>query len=339
VGIAGADRLVTMDKVSIIRFLPVSYTRQIAAIPGVTMVTHATWFNGVYQDPKNFFAQWAVDQDTYFKVHPEFRVPPDQLKAWLADRQGAIVGVDTARRFGWKIGDRLPLQATIWQPVTGGLTWTFNISGIYDADSDVDKTQFFFRYDYFDENRRAGIRGNISWIYVKIADPAHAADMAARIDGMFANSANETKTATEKAILQSFAKQIGDIGAILIAVLAAVLFTILLVCANTMAQAVRERTSEIAVLKTLGFSGPVVLTLVLTESVLIAVIGGALGLAVAWLFVQGGDPTKGMLPIFMLRGQDLLAGAGLVLTLGLLSGLLPAVNAMQLRITDALRRN
>jgi putative ABC transport system permease protein len=304
------------------------------------MVSHATWFNGVYQDPKNFFAQWAVDQNTFFQVHQEFKVAPDQLKAWLADRQGAIVGVDTMKRFGWKIGDHLPLQATIWQPVGGGLTWTFNISGVYNGDSSTDKTQFFLRYDYFDENRAARIRGNISWIYVKIADPAHAADMAARIDGMFANSANETKTATENSILQDFGKQIGDIGAILISVLVAVLFTILLVCANTMAQAVRERTSEIAVLKTLGFSGPVVLTLVLAESVLLAVIGGALGLGVAWLLVTVvGDPTKGMLPIFVLRPHDLLVGAGLVVALGLLSGLLPAVNAMQLRITDALRRN
>ena len=336
---AGVDRLVTMDKVSIIRFVPISYVPQIAALPGVSLVSHSTWFGGVYQDPKNFFAQWAVDQDTYFKVHSEFAIPPDQMKTFLADRQGAIVGVDTAKRFGWKLGDHIPISATIWQPVNGGLTWTFNIDGIYDGDSGIDKTQFFFRYDYFDENRVARARGNISWITVKVADPSHSADLASRIDGMFANSANETKTAPEKAIFASFAKQMGDIGFILIAVSSVVLFMILLVCANTMAQSVRERTSEIAVLKTLGFTGPTVLTLVMLESVLIAIIGGALGLAVAWLIVQGGDPTKGMLPIFILRRSDLMTGAALVLTLGLLSGLVPATNAMQLRITDALRRN
>jgi putative ABC transport system permease protein len=339
VDIAGADRLVTMDKVSIIRFLPVAYVQQIAALPGVTMVTHASWFGGVYQDPKNFFAQWAVDQNSYFKVHDEFHVPPDQLQAWLADRQGVIVGVDTAKRFGWKIGDRVPLGATIFQPVSGGQTWDFNISGLYDGDSGVDKTNFFFRYDYFDENRRPGIRGNVSWIYAKIADPAHAADMASRIDATFANSANETKTATEKVIFQSFAQQMGDIGSILVAVLSAVLFTILLVSANTMAQAVRERTSEIAVLKTLGFSGPLVLTLVLTESILLAAVGGAIGLGLAWLVVQGGDPTHGMLPIFILRPRYLVAGGALILALGVLSGAVPAVGAMRLRITDALRRN
>jgi putative ABC transport system permease protein len=280
-----------------------------------------------------------VDQDTYFKVHSEFVVPPDQMKAFLADRQGVIVGVDTAKRFGWEIGDKIPLSATIWQPVNGGLTWTFNVDGLYDGDPGIDKTQFFFHYDYFDENRLARARGNISWIVVKVADPAHSAELASRIDAMFANSANETKTAPEKAIFASFAKQMGDIGFILIAVSSVVLFMILLVCANTMAQSVRERTSEIAVLKTLGFSGPIVLVLVMLESILIAALGGALGLLVAWLIVQGGDPTKGYLPIFILRPRDLANGAALVLTLGLLSGFVPAINAMQLRITDALRRN
>ena len=339
VEIAGADRLVTMDKVSIIRPLPIAYVQQIAAMPGVTGVTHQSWFGGIYQDPKNFFAQWAVDHDTFLKLHTEFKVSPEDEARWRADRQGALVGVDTAKRFNWKIGDRIPMMATIWQPASKGQTWYFNIAGFYTGAQGVDKTNFFFRYDYFDETRSANAHGLVHWIYVKVGDPAHAAEMAAHIDSTFANSANETKTATEKVIFQGFAKQVGDIGAILVWVLSAVLFTILLVCGNTMAQAVRERTSEIGVLKTLGFSGPVVLALVLFESLLLAVIGGSIGLVLAWCITLGGDPTGGLLPVFMFRKTDILAGGALVLAVGLLSGAIPAASAMRLRITDALRRS
>ncbi len=270
------------------------------------------------------------------KIYPEFKLPPEQMKAWLADRQGAIVGVDLAKRFNWKIGDRIPIIGTIWQPKQGQV-WEFNIVGIYDGEPGVDKTQFFFRYDYLDENRRGG-EGLVGWYIVKIADPSQAQQMGAKFDGMFANSSAETKTTTEKGFVEGFAKQVGDIGAIMIAILVAVLFTMMLVAANTMAQSVRERTSEVGVLKTLGFSNGSILALVLSESVLIAVIGGGLGLSLAWLFVQQGDPTGGMLPIFMLPPRDVAIGAVLIVVLGLLAGALPAVNAMQLKITDALRR-
>jgi putative ABC transport system permease protein len=272
----------------------------------------------------------------FLRLYPEFRLPPDQAAAWQADRQGAIVGVDLARRFNWKVGDRIPIQATIWQPKQGQV-WEFNIVGLYDGESGVDKTQFFFRYDYLDENRRTG-EGLVGWYVVRIADSSQAQAMAARFDGMFANSSAETKTTTEKGFVEGFAKQIGDIGAIMIAILAAVLFTMLLVSANTMAQSVRERTSEVGVLKTLGFSGGAILSLVLGEALLIAVLGGGLGLLTAWLIVQRGDPTNGMLPIFTLPARDVAVGAALVLGLGLLAGLMPALTAMQLKITDALRR-
>jgi putative ABC transport system permease protein len=173
---------------------------------------------------------------------------------------------------------------------------------------------------------------------VKIKDAAQAQQMGAKFDSMFANSAAETKTTTEKGFVEGFAKQMGDIGAIMIAILVAVLFTMLLVAANTMAQSVRERTSEMGVLKTLGFSNTSILALVLGESLLIAVLGGALGLGLAWLIVQQGDPTGGMLPIFMLPQRDMWSGAGLVVALGVIAGLWPALNAMNLKITDALRR-
>jgi putative ABC transport system permease protein len=336
VDIAGLDRLVLIHKVSLIMPLPISYLGRLKATPGVQLATHNTWFGGVYQEPSNFFAQIVVDPEPFMKLYPEYRLPPEQFKAWLNDRQGAIVGVDLAERFGWKVGDRIPIQGTIWQPKSGSV-WEFNIVGLYDGDQGVDKTQFFFRYDYLDENRRQG-EGFVGWYVVKIADGSQAQAMAARFDDMFANSSFETKTTTEKGFVEGFAKQVGDIGAIMIAILAAVLFTMLLVAANTMAQSVRERTSEVGVLKTLGFTNGSILLMVLGESAVIAVLGGSLGLGLAWLFVQQGDPTGGMLPIFMLPTRDVVVGVVLMVVLGLVAGTLPAVNAMQLKITDALRR-
>jgi putative ABC transport system permease protein len=337
VDIAGIDRLVLIHKVSLIMPLPVSYKDRLAATDGVALVSHQTWFGGVYQDPANFFAQMVVEPEPFMKIYPEFKIPPDQVKAWLDDRQGAIVGVDLAKRFGWKIGDRIPIVGTIWQPKQGQV-WDFNIVGMYDGDQGVDKTQLFFRYDYLDENRRGG-QGLVGWYVVKIADASQAQQMGAKFDSMFANSSAETKTTTEKGFVEGFAKQVGDIGAIMVAILVAVLFTMLLVAANTMAQSVRERTSEMGVLKTLGFSNASILALVLGESVLIAVLGGALGLGVSWLIVQQGDPTNGMLPIFILPGRDVAIGAVMIVVLGLIAGALPAFNAMNLKITDALRRS
>jgi putative ABC transport system permease protein len=336
VDIAGLDRLVLIHKISLIMPLPVSYENRLRSTPGVELATHNTWFGGVYQDPSNFFAQIAVEPEPFTTIYPEYRIPPEQYKAWLADRQGVIVGVDLAKRFGWKIGDRVPIQGTIWLPKEGEV-WEFNIVGMYDADSGIDKTQFFFRYDYLDENRIRG-EGQVGWYIVKIADASKAQQMGATFDEMFANSSAETKTTTEKGFVEGFAKQIGDIGAIMVAILVAVLFTMLLVAANTMAQSVRERTSEVGVLKTLGFSNGSILTLVLAESVVICVIGGGLGLLAAWLIVQRGDPTGGMLPVFTLPSRDIAVGAALIMALGIVAGLLPAVSAMQLKITDALRR-
>jgi putative ABC transport system permease protein len=317
--------------------LPVSYQNRLQQTKGVELASHQTWFGGVYQDPSNFFANIAVEPDRFLKIYPEFRLPADQDEAWRNDRQGAIVGRDLANRFGWKIGDRIPLTATIWQPKQGGTTWEFNIVGIYDGDEGVDKTQMFFRYDYLDENRAQG-QGLVGWYVVKIADPAQAVELSRTFDEMFANSSAETKTTTEKGFIESFAKQIGDIGAIMIAISSTVLFMFGLVAASTMAQSVRERTSELAVLKTVGFSGPAILTLVLAESLFVALTGGLLGLALAWLIVQQGDPTNGMLSIFVLPTRDILIGIVLMILMGVLAGLMPAVAAMRLRITDALRR-
>ena len=336
--LAGLDRLMVVHKINIIMPLPVSYQSQLAAVPGVQSVTHNTWFGGFYREPTNFFATIALQPEPYFNMYPEVNLPPEQMKAWQADRQGAVVGRDLAERFDWKIGDRIPIQATIYQHKTTGNTWEFNLVGIYDGGPGVDKTNFFFRYDYLDEARQIG-EGLVGWYVVKIADASRSQQMAATFDEMFANSPAETKTTTEKGFLDGFAKQIGDIGSIMIAILAAVLFTILLVVGNTMAQAVRERTSELAVLKTLGFSDGKILTLVLAESLFIAVAGGGLGLLLAWALVQfGGDPTGGMLAVYILPTRDVLVGVVLIGLVGVAAGLLPATNAMRIKITDALRK-
>jgi putative ABC transport system permease protein len=336
VNMAGADRLMLMHKVSLIQLLPISYMQQIRATPGVLNAGDATWFGGTYQDNANQFAVMAVDPD-YFKLYPEARIPDDQMKAWLADRQGVIVGKSSAAKFGWKIGDKVPIQATIWQP-KNGQTWFFNVDGIYDGDKDFDTTAFYFHYEYLDENRR-GAYGMVGWYIIKIDDSSRAAEIAARLDGQFVNSSAETKTSTEKAFMQGFANQVGNVKAMIIAVLVAVLFTLfLLVLANTMAQAVRERTSELAVLKTLGFSNPLILTLVLGESMFLALIGGGLGLAVTYAAVSRGSFNNAFLPVFVMRSRDVTIGLLLCCALGGVAGAVPAITAMRLRITDALRR-
>lgn len=338
VDVAGADRLVVRHKVSIIQLLPESYESDMEQIDGVADATHATWFGGIYQDPKNFFPQFPVKPEEYLAMYPEFLLPREQKEAWLRTRTGAVVGRTTAERFGWEIGDRIPIQATVWTRSGGQQTWEFDLVGIYDgAEPGTDTTQFLFHHDYFDEARAFG-RGLIGWYYVRIEDPDRAAEVAAAIDEEFANSPAETKAEPEGAFVQGFAEQIGNIGAIIQAIVGAVFFTILLVAGNTMAQSVRERTGELAVLKAVGFTDRQVLGLVLTEALTLASIGGLLGLGVAWLMISAGDPTNGLLPIFYLPRQDIVVGLILVLALGLLTGLLPAFQASRLRIADALRR-
>ena len=341
IDIAGADRLMVIHRVSIIQPLPQSYGPKIRSTPGVTDLTHANWFGGYYQDPNNFMANMAVDPESWLRMYPEFEVPEERKKAWLANRAGAIVGIDTAKKFNWKVGDRVPLISPIYRKPDGS-PWDFVIEGIYDSTQrGVDKTQFFFHYDYMNETLRAanvGFRDIIGWYVFRVADPATADQVAKRVDAMFENSAAETKTATEKVFTAEWAKQVGDIGAIMIAITAVVMGFILFVAGNSMAQSVRERISELGVLKTLGFSDGRVLALVLIESCTMAVVGGGLGLLLAWAIIAQGDPTGGFLPIFHFPPRDLVFGVALVALLGIGTGLIPAIQARRLKIVDALRR-
>jgi len=339
VQLAGADRLMVRDKVSIIQFLPESYKARMERIPGVSLVTHQTWFGGVYQDPKNFFMQNPVIPGEFLEMHPEFVLAPEQKKAWLQTRTGAIVGRKTAERFHWKTGDKIPIRSSIFPRDGGNEVWEFDIVGIYDGrDKGTDTTPMFFRYDYFDEARPSWAKGQVGWYTIRIQDPAQAAEVAKRVDREFENSSSETKTEPEGAFLQGWASQICNITIIVGSILGAVFFTMLLVSGNTMSQAVRERTGELGVLKAIGFTNGQIVWFVLAESCLLTMLGGALGLGIAWLVISRGDPTRGLLPLFFLPTRDLLIGAGISVVLGLVTGIFPALQATRLRVADAVRR-
>lgn len=330
---AGVDRLMVINKTSIIQPLPISYRDQMLRIPGVQAVSFDIWFGGIYQDPKNFFPTFAIDPDNQQKVYPELAVPDDQWKAFLDDREGAIVGSKLAERYKWKLGDRIPLKA----PIYGG-SWEFNIRGIYDSKIEgADLRQFWLQYKYLDERRNFG-KGQIGWYSVKLDSPDSAVRVTKVIDDMFANSPYETKTETMQAMAASWVKQAGNIEFLILAIGGIVFFTLLLVTGNTMATSVRERIGELAVLKAVGFSDKFVLFLVLAESILIAVVGGAIGLGLSKLFTLGGDPTGGILYSFFLPGTAILVGMGAALAVGFFSGILPAITAMRLNVVNAMRR-
>jgi len=333
--VAGVNRLDVVNKVSIIQPLPISYLDKIGRIPGVTLVTHENWFGGVYQDERNFFPQFAIEDETFRQMFPEFVVPDDQWNDFVADREGAIVGENLAERFHWKVGDRIPIKGTIFPG-----TWEFNIRGIYKGSRPQDDTtQFWFRYKYLEERENTYWKGLIGWYIVRIDNPDNATRVAGAIDDTFANSPWETKTETEKAFAAGFAKQAGNIEFLLVSIGSVVFFTLLLVTGNTMAIAVRERMRELAVLKAVGFSDSFVLSLVLGESLLLAAIGGGLGLALCKLVTPLlAKLLVGLLPYFYLAPIAIVSGLLVTLIVGTAAGILPAWSAMRLRVVDALRR-
>jgi len=334
VDVAGKDRLMIINRTSLIQPLPLPYRDRLQRIPGITSVTFASWFGGVYQDEKNFFAQFAIDSDTYRTVYPEFKIPDAQWQAFLADRAGCVAGAALAKRFGWKIGDRIPIKGTAFPGV-----WEFNLEAIYEGRTGQDDlTQFWFQRKYFEEKGPPYLKGLVGWYVLRIADPEDAVRITNAIDQEFSNSAYETRTQTEKAMAASFVKQMGNIEFLILCIGAVVFFTLLLVIGNTMAIAVRERTAELAVLKALGYSDRFVLGLVVVESLLLALVGGGTGLALAKAMSLAGDPTGGMLQSFYIPPASLGAGLALALAVGMAAGIIPAISAMRLRVVDALRR-
>jgi putative ABC transport system permease protein len=335
--VAGADRLVIINRVSIIQPLPLSYRDKILRIPGVKAITHNNWFGGVYQEEKNFFPQFVIDVENQRQVIPELIVPDDQWANFVKDRQGAIVGASLAKRFGWKIGDRIPIKNALFG---GADTWDFNIDGIYHGKRPQDdETQFWFQWDYFEERMPQSFKGNIGWFVLKLDNPDDAPRVAKAIDDMFANSPYETKTETESAFAAGWVKQFGNIEFLILTIGAVVFFTLLLVTGNTMAISVRERTNELAVLKAIGFTNRSILFFVLAEALFIALFGGIIGLALAIFAVPLiATALNGLLPSLILSYTILALGLAFALVVGAASGLLPGIGAMRLRVTDALRR-
>src|SRR5437870_5330007 len=337
VELAVADRLVVVNRIGLIQVMPISYRDKIAAIPGVKAVTHDHWFGGVYQDEKNFFPQFAIDVENHRQVYPEFIVPDDQWKNFAKDQQGAIAGAATAKRFGWKVGDRIPIKNSLYGPTK---SWDFNLDGIYHTEkAGGDESQFWFQWKYFDENVPSVMKSTAGWYILRLDNPDDAVRVAKAIDEKFANSPHETKTETESAFAAYFAKQFGNIEFLILSIGGVVFFTLLLVTGNTMAISVRERTSELGVLKAIGFTDRSVLFLVLAESLAIAFFGGVLGLALAILAIPGiSAAVTGLLPPLLLSKPMLLLGLGFAIFVGAASGLLPGIGAMRMRVVNALRR-
>jgi putative ABC transport system permease protein len=334
VEVAQADRLVVTNKTSMIQPLPYASRDRIARTPGIKTFTWANWFGGVYQDPKNFFAQFAIDTESWRSVYDEFLVPEDQWAAFAADRQGAIAGKAIADRFGWKVGDRIPIKGAGYPG-----DWEFNLRGIYTGRRpNDDLTQFWFQWKYLSEAGPDFVKAYIGWYVVRLEKGANAAEVARAIDSQFENSAFETRSQSESAFMQGFVTQFGNIELLILSIGGVVFFTLLLVTGNTMAMSVRERTGELAVLKTVGFGDGFVVGLVLVETLIVAALGGFLGLLAVKLWSLAGDPTGGMLPAFYIPTPGLVAGFAIALGVGLLAGLLPAWSAGRLKVVEALRR-
>ena len=333
------DRLIVTGKYSIIDLLPISQRNEILTIDGVEAVTHQTWFGGNYQDPSNFFPKYPVEPREHFEMFPEIAIDPAELDAFEQTRTGAVVSADLMERFGWRIGQKIPIEADIWPMGDGNRIWTFDLVGSYTSDAEGYGSTFLFNYEFFDEARGFGL-GTVGWWTVRVADPDRAPEVGTAIDALFENSQNPTKTGTEDEFMRAFAAQIGDIGLMATGILSAVFFTVLLLTANTMAQSLRERIPELAVLKTLGFGDNRVAWYVLGESVLICILGGSLGVGLAALmgplantFAQQFAPGA-----FDMSWQIAAGGVGVAALLGIVVGAVPAWSARRLSIADALRR-
>lgn len=336
---ADAKRLLTTARYSIIEPLPMAYQRRIEQVPGVVGVAYADWFGAKYQNESNAFPVFAVDPARYLDMYPEFTIARAQREAFVKTRTGAVAGKRLADRFGWRVGQKLPISSEIHPKTDGSMNWEFDLVGIIDADDPAvrgNTDMVLINVAYFDEARQVG-KGKTGWYIVRIADSTQARGISASIDTLFMNSPDETKTQPEKEFAIGFAKQIGDIGALVTRILVAVFFTILILTGNTMAQSIRERIPELAILKTLGFSDGKVTALVLAEAVLLLILGGAIGMgaAVAAMPALNGS-TGGRFPPLFVGPETWLLAAAVAAVVALVIGLPPALRANRLNIVDAL---
>ena len=335
----GAQRLQTSSRLSFMDSLPLSLQSRLEKVDNIEEVTHANWFGGVYQNPKNQLFTFAV-ADNYLDLYPEMLVAPAEREAWMRTRTGILVGEAMMKRFGWKVGQKIPLQSNIFPNSDGTLNWAFDIVGtIRSKDRKAGNfadALILMHYKYFEEST-SYVDGDVGWYISRVADVRRSDAAARAIDALSANSPHETKTMNEQAAMAAQLKQVADIGMIVGSIMGAVFFTLLLLTGNTMAQAVRERTSELAVLKTIGFSSRSVLAMVLAESVLLVAIGGVLGLGLAAVLgpVVGGA-SGGAINLPPIGWRSWSLGLALMAGIGLLVGALPAIRAMRLNIVDAL---
>ncbi len=334
---SSSTRIVTVRSTSIIFPMPVSHLDQIKGINGVRDITFANWFGGIYKDPSNFFGQFAVEPESYLRMYPEVVLKPEDRQAFLTDRTGAIVGDGLARRYGFKVGDRIVLKVGI--PVYGRRDFTFTVRGVYTPGvQGFDNQTMLFHWKYLDE--RSLEPGMVGWYVTQLSDPSMAPRVGAAIDQRFANTAFETKTDTEKAFQAGFVSMMGNLNMLLGGISLAVIITTLFVAGNTMAMSVRERTTEVAVMRTLGFPAHTIFWLVAGEALLIALLGGAVGAILARIVMTSENFTmlSGIVPTFLVSGRNLAVAFGLAAAIGLLSGAIPAMMAARLKVVDALRR-
>jgi len=339
--LSGDDRLVVASKYSIIDSMPISYLQRIKSIENVDIVAHQDWFGGTYIDRANFFPKWPVPPKDFLDIYQEFNISSEQKEAFITTRTGMIAGKKLAERFNWKIGDRIPVIGDIYFMSNGSNLWEFDLVGIFtDIENPGNEEQVFMNYQYFDEARESYTKGTVGNFIVKLDSKDAGPRVAQEIDAMFANSMDETKTYTEKAYQQMFASQIGDIGLIMNSILAAVFFTILLVTGNTMSQSIRERTSELAVFKTIGFSDMTMLILVLIESMVLCLIGAILGLGITAVLMPGlSELISVSLGEISLDSSVIISGIGIAIITAFISGFPPALGAMRLKVVDALRKD
>lgn len=339
--VEGADRLVVGPKYSMIDLLPVSHMAEMYNVDGVELVVHSTFFGGKYAGLDDFFFKFPVQPKDYFEMYSEYVIDPEQLDAFQRTRTGAVAPRALAEKYGWEIGDNIPIEGDIWLQANGQ-PWIFEFMGVYDlrnGEETIITDPFMIHYDYFDEAREEENQGIVSTFAVKISDPEDAPSISAEIDALFENSSNPTRTATEAEQGRQMLQQIGNIGLMMTGILSAVFFTILLLTANTMTQAFRERITELAVLKAFGFTDMTVSMLVLAESVTLCVVGGTLGIGLAIVIVAGiGPQIESFLGSFQLPAEAVISGFLVAIALGLVVGLVPAITAKRLQIVDALRK-
>jgi len=333
------NRLVVVHKTNFTVSLPYAYVNKVKSIEGVKDVTHANWFGGYYQEPASQIVAMAVEPQTYFDVYNELVIAPEEKQRWLKNQTGMLIGKRMAKVYGWKIGDRVPISSNIFSHKQGGHTWEFVVDGIFDAEEvQTDTGYMIFHYKYFKETQSFG-GSNVGWLVLTTDSSSINEKVAKAIDMEFANSQAETETSTEKAFNKAFLEQLGNIGLIIFSVVFMAFFTILIVVGNTMVLAVRERTNEIAVLKTLGFKSIRIFKMILMESLLLAFIGGLIGLAVSYLVIQGvSEQLARFLPNMVLSQSIIIQALVYMLVLGFVTGIVPAMSALRLNIISGFNR-